>query len=281
MNEQNRKSKGPPSGIIQPPAYPWDGRQLFGELRRRLSDKQGVPISFQRLGQLIGKTKPTAYHWFDRYNHPHVRALFCCMERLSLAERYAYVEGHCRVFPTLKHPWLAHAPSKTGKLMELLRQQRGLTVIVGRPESSSFLITACGHSCQRSGGHQRIVGVDLHRPYNFVPVESCTYIDGTAAPEHVRRLVLTVWPRIMTSTAALVILNGIWSAIPALREDILRAAGRSNVVVTMEETPDLVELGRQVLTPLHVVTLSASKRIKGGIRLDCRQEKRWKKAEKR
>lgn len=267
---------------IKSPGYPWTGPELFSELRTKLSEEHQQPMYFDRLGRLIGRSKSTAYHWFDRYKHPHVIALFCCLERLRPAERQAFLEAHCRVFPSLEDPSLVHAPTKAGKLWDLLRKDRGLTIITGGNDSSrTFVLTAMGHSYSRQrSGNCRMGGLDLHRPRHFVPLETCTYIDGTADFDRVRRAVQKIWPRIITKSATLLLLNGVWP-IGELRQDILRRTARTHVVLTSSEMPEIPLLRRSVFSPLHVVTLAESKSVRGTIRVNCRHVRTWKSPENR
>jgi hypothetical protein len=50
------------------------------------------------------------------------------LERLPPAERQSFIEAHCRAYPTLDGPRLAHAPGNAGQLLELLDQKAGLTI---------------------------------------------------------------------------------------------------------------------------------------------------------
>jgi hypothetical protein len=148
------------------------------------------------------------------------------LERLSPAQRHAYVDSHCRVFPSLEHPFLAHAPTQTGKLGLLLHQERGLTLVTGGTEfTRAFLFTALGHSYRRTGGRrQAAAGIDLHPSASLVPVESLIYMDGTTGVHFIRQVALKVWPRILTSSARVLLFHGLWSAVPELRRDIIRCA---------------------------------------------------------
>jgi len=271
VNEQARKRNGSDE-TIRPPAYPWTARQLFGELRGALSQALGEPMKFRRLGEIMGKPKSTAYHWFERHGHPEVLGFFCCLERLNFPDRHDFIDRHCRIFPTLDHAWLAHAPTRVHKLHGLLQKPRGLTIVTGGTEfSRSFLVRALGHSNRNSSAKgNRLTGLDLIRPTRFVPLESCSYIDGCARLDKVRAAVMKVWPKILTHSATLVVLNGVW-AIPELREDILKLAARAHVLLATAEPPDLAILHRMAVAPVHFVSLSESKSIEGAIRVDCRQ----------
>jgi hypothetical protein len=204
-----------------------------------------------------------------------VVAFLRCLERLSPAQRHSYVDAHCRVFPSLGHPFLAQAPTHTSKLGKLLHQERGITLLTGGTESTrAFLVTALGHSYRRAGGRlQAAAGIDLHPSAGLVPVESLIYLDGTADLHLIRRLALKVWPRILTSSAGLLIFHGLWSSVPELRADIARCTRYKHVLLAEGGKPDLTDFENRVSTPVYVLTLSAASRFPGAIRVACRRLK--------
>lgn len=265
------------AGLIRPPAYPFDARVLFRELRFRLSAEHGESIGYERLGQLIGKPKSTAYHWFDLFDHPHVLAFMCLIERLSPEQRQVFIESHCRALPSLEHPSIGHAPGKVGMLSELLLQTRGLTLIVGGADTMrTFLVTALAHTYRRIRMKAKDpLGIDLHRPFDFVPAESLTYCapgDALGAKELTERLL----PRLLTSKERLLIFNGVWSTLPEVRHDLLRCCGRNHVVLVEAGFPNLRALQSTVSAPLTLVTVSAAKRIAGGMLINCRHLRKRK-----
>jgi hypothetical protein len=261
------------SDIVQPPAYPFSGRALFHDLRVRLSQELREPLGFDRLAQIIGQPKSTTHHWFAVSDDPHVIALMCLLERLSPAQRQLFIESHVRAFPSLEHASLAHAPAKIGKLFELLRQERGLTIITGATDSTrTYLVTALGHAYRSVGtGSQNALGIDFHRPINFVPVESLNYVDYSLNPRRTNRAVLKLWPRIQTASGRLVILNGVWTALPEIRDEILRCANHNHVILADGGVPNLNWVRSKIETPINVVTVSTSKRVSGGILINCRK----------
>lgn len=134
-------------GLIKPPAYPFTAQNLYADLHARLEAESGEKISFERLGQIIGRSKSTAHHWFGVSSQQLVIAWLCLLERLSGRARLDFLEAHCRIFPTLEHRRFVHAPSKTGKMLELVRQKTGLTFVSGGSDAGrTFVVTAMGHS---------------------------------------------------------------------------------------------------------------------------------------
>jgi hypothetical protein len=276
MKPQPRQIKTLERGLIKPPAYPWTARQLFGTLRAKLSEEERTnSMSFDRLAELVGISKSTTHHWFEVSPQTQVVAFLCWLERLSPSQRHAYIDAHCRLFPSLGHPCLAHAPAQVGRLGDLLRQERGLTLLTGGTESTrAFLVASLGHAYRRAGGkRQPAAGIDLHPPAGLVPVESLIYLDGTADLHLIRRLALKVWPRILTSSAGLLIFHGLWSSVPELRADIARCTQYKHVPLAEGGKPDLTDFENRVSTPVHVLTLSAASRFPGAIRVACRRLK--------
>jgi hypothetical protein len=176
----------------------------------------------------------------------------------------------------LDDPRLAHAPGKTGKLLELLNQKAGLTIITGGTDfSRTFVFTALAHAAGRADGKLlATAGIDLHRSNLFVPVESLIYIDGDLAPDHVRRLTHRIWPRVLTSGATRLFFNRVWSCVPEVRDDLLRCAGFKHVVIAEEGALDVGDLKTKVPTPIHVLTLSTAQSVPEGILVNCRRVQR-------
>lgn len=273
MGKQTRQKKTLRPGIIRTPGYPFTARELFGDLFTRLAKESGEVPTFQRLGELVGRSKSTAHHWFGISEQPQVVALLCLLERLSEAQRQNFIESHCRVMPSFEHTAFAHEPANTGQLLELLRQPSGLTVVCGgTDEMRRFLVSAAGHAYRRAyGPKQRVTGIDVDRPNKMVPVESVFHVDPFQSPSELKACLLNIWPRVQTASATLVILNGIWQRIPELRPEILRCANHKHVVLAESGVPDLHAVRSRVSTPLHVVSVSAAQHISGGILVNCRR----------
>lgn len=267
MSDQNRGFRHTNDGITKPPAYPFTGRDLFGELRHKLAEELGLRMTIERLAALMGTPMSTTHHWFETCPHPHVRGFMCLLERLSSARRRDFIEQHCRIFPTFSHPELRLSKAKLVYLLRLLQKHAGLTLINGTVLARTFLLTSFGHSLPAMDpAHRSAVGMDLHIPNDFVPVETLTYVDGSHNLEHAWAIANKVWPRILISKAPLVLLNSVWSSFPAFREDILRLAESKHVVMADMEMPDPADL-RRIGAEVHVITVSESKHRFGKIRV--------------
>jgi hypothetical protein len=276
MNKQTRKTELLYDGFIAAPGCPFTAGALFGDLRSRLAKEHRHPMSYERLARIMGQSTSTTHHWFGLFHHPHVLGFLSLLERLSPAQRHSFISAHCRDYATFDDPRLAHAPGRTGKLIELLKLKAGLTIVTGGTDSSrTFVFTALGHAATRAGGRLLSgAGIDLHLPTRFVPVESLVYIDEALGPNHARQLIQRIWPRVLTSAAPQLFFNGVWSAVPEVRDDLLRCAMFKHVIIAEQGMPDVRYLKAKVFTPIHVLTLSASKLVPEGILVACRRVKR-------
>lgn len=192
----------------------------------------------------------------------------CLLERLPIHQRHAFIEAHCRAFPTLEHSWLSHDPAGVSELQAILRNKSGLTIVTGAEDNSlAFVVTALGHSYSAGRGVRAATGIDLSRPYDLVPLESLIYIDPAIGSTKVRELARKLWPRIATSTAQMVILNKVWSAVPELHCSVLRLTDFKHVVIGENQLPDLNTFGSRVSTRIHEVSTSKVTHCLGCIHL--------------
>jgi hypothetical protein len=260
------------TGLIALPAYPWASHELFANLRAMLvKEERSDSMTFDRLAQIAGKPKSTVHHWLEISPPSAVIAFLCWLERLPPAQRHLFVDSHCRPLPRLEH--MINSRCTIRKLRELVHLGRGLTIISGGTESTRAALAAalCYDYRRASAKHQSVAGIDLHRPTDFVPAESLLYIDGAIGPDHVQRLVLRVWPKLLTSPATVLILHGIWSAVSEVRDAILRCTRKRHVVLAEAGPLDPTELKDKISSPLHVLTLSDTKRGPGAIRIRWRR----------
>jgi len=273
MNDKTKNLTVSAPILLRLPAFRWTTRSLWSEIRAKLDEKHKRSLTFAELGAIMGCPKTTAYRRFEELDHPTLVSLFACLEHLSPPVREQLLTSRCRVFADLEHPWISHSPARVGKLLELLNKDRGLTIISGGSElARDFVFNALGTSYHRLHANSRkIAALDLHRPDDVVPLEFCTYVEG-AGLENVRKLVLPLWPRIVTTSARMVMLNGVWP-IHDLRQDIFHLAARTHVVLATAGTPEVRRIVREVATPIHLITVSESKLVEQGIRLNLRRLK--------
>jgi hypothetical protein len=201
MNEKTHSLPVKKNGLIKLPAYPFSGRELFHSLRRRIEGQVPVKLTVRRLSKLLGISSSTVQYWLRACPHQQLIGFMSLLERLSPLERHAFVDQHSRILPTFTHPWLADNPESLPHVLELLRKPAGLTMISRGIESSRrFVLSAFGHAYPTIDGPRgEVIGIDLNRPRDFVPVESLYYFDGTLGLDHVRASVNKIWPRLLTS----------------------------------------------------------------------------------
>lgn len=258
-----------------PPAHPLTGREMLAKLRTALARERGYRMTYQRLGKILGKATSTAGFWFGIFDSPHVLAWVCLLERLSDEERQRFLRSVCRPLPSVLHPRLAHATATVAHLLETLQNPCGLTLVRGSAGLRSYFISALGHTFpQLHPRHHMAVGLDVFPPDCFVPVESLTYLRAPLAPDALRAAITAAWPKIQRASAALVLLNGVWSAAPSLREAILAEARSRHVILADEVLPDFHQLQQRGLQPLQLLTLSQGP---NGARIQVLRES-WKPA---
>lgn len=272
MNEQSHRFRK--TCCIKPSALPFTGRQLFGQLRHKLREVHRREMTFHELAWMMGTPVSTTHHWFEVKPPRPVLSFMSLLEYLSPTQRMEFIESHCRTLPTLEHSKLRISPVKRAYLYQLRAKELGMTIISGSLDSSrTFLLTAVGHSlplnCIKSGN---LLGLDLHRPDAFVPIQSVCYIDGTQNVAAVRAAAAKIWPRILTSKSPAVLLNGVWSELPELRSDILRLTERKHVILADHMMPTRAE-AKGICPEIHFVTISQCKNDPERIRILCRKKR--------
>ncbi len=256
--------------VLVAPAFPFSGPEIFQDLKRRLAVACSQPISYERLARCMGVSVSTAFTWCEFFRHPHVVGFLALLERLCPTERVQFLNRYLRTIPTFEHSNLACSPATIAKLQGIIRKKVGATFIVGPPEARNILFQAIGHHYCRIEKHQLPAGIDLHVPAGWVPVESLLYLDETTAFKILRQDVLANLPRVLNRRSKLLLFNGVLSAVPEARTDMLKCARRKHVIVAEEFMPELKEVRRQLSGPIHVLTLLPSKCHFGQFRVHFR-----------
>jgi hypothetical protein len=270
MKEHGDRSDNSSSQFILAPGYPFSGQELLADLRFRIAAEEGHQLGFAELGRLMGQSKSTVHFWFSSYRHPHLIAFMSLLERLSPAQRQAFIEAHCRVLPLLSDGSFV---GEIAKLRDLLAKSAGLTVISGYSDKARMSVsTAFGNSWRRlhrkEGGP---VGIDIHRPKDFVPSENMRCIDETLDQTQIRELVLSAWPKLATSRTQLLLANGLWSSVPGIRNDLLLLARYKHVVLVEQTIPDFTASREDFPEFTHIVSLSRA--FGTAIRITCGRAK--------
>ncbi len=261
--------------VIQPPAFPLAGNKLLERAGAAVGASRGYPLRNVELARLMGRSESTTSFWLGVYPHPHLVAYFCLLEQLSPTERHRVVDDACRDLPTLDHPRLRHNPITVTALKTLLSQPSGLTLITGgTAHQRTFLLTAFGHSFRRADRlHRGPVGIDLHQPDWFVPVESLTYISATKhPPAELVHTVGAVWSTLRSSASPLVLLNDVWAAAPRLHNELLTLAVTRHVISADQDVLSGRDLALDRVQPIHVLAVSAARETPSLLAVDVQ---RW------
>lgn len=245
------------SEIIHLPAFPMAGNKLFSNIGAAVGASRGY-VKNAALARIMGSSESTASYWFGDSNQPHLVALFSLLEHLTPEVRHRIVDKHCRELPRLDHPWLKHDLDLVGALTNLLDQDNGLTFIVGGdPRQRTFLLTAMGHTfCRVDRQNRSPVGLDLHAPSWFVPVETLCYLRNSHSPAKTLEAIRQIWPSLRASKIPLLLLNDIWSTAPELQKDILALATHRHVIVAVEEVSSMSQSAFNAAQPVHLLRVS-------------------------
>ena len=229
----------------------------------------GSEQTFRRLGKLTGQPPSTTQNWFQTFDHPHLIFFLCLLEQLPERKRLELIDEYCRELPLLSHPRLAHDPLAVSALERLLHESKGFTFINGGTDfHRTFVLSALGHAFERlNGGGAFVAGMDVHEPAKFVPVQGLVYFGGALTDAGLQTFIHETWPAIRSSQAKLLLLNGIWSAVPNLRRQILEQAGRRHVISADVNAPEAIEFRRSVNERVGIVTVSHAKEDSSWIRV--------------
>ena len=166
-----------------------------------------------------------------------LEAVLRLFERIPHDSRVCLLDGLLRVYPTLDAPALAHDPLAVDRLRRLSQRDCGLTLIQGKDFSRSFLSGALGHTACRLGSSIRpIAGFDVHSEAAIVPVPGVTYLDYPQTIGDLRERVRAHWPP--NGGRRVLLLNGIFSALPELQNQIFAASEKRHVILADETTFD-------------------------------------------
>lgn len=203
----------------------------------------------------MGKSKSTAHFWCSGHRQLNLIGFMTLVERLPHDTKLAFLKQYCRVLPTLADIKFVgdHA-----QVEALLRLEAGIVLISGASEQArSFALTAFGHAWQqRFGIATGLMGIDLHRPLELVPVVGAYYVDEKLHANRVHEIVKSVWPRILTSDAPLRLFGNLWSRVPQIREELLLLARNKTVFLADRIQPTLALLKRKIPSSITMLELS-------------------------
>jgi hypothetical protein len=230
-------------------------------IKSELEALQGRPIFYEELAHYAGQAVSSVFDKLQKSNQPQIEALFGWIERLPESTRNQLINEACRCYPTLESPRLRYDSVQLSHLKTLLRQTSGFTIIQGGSDGlRTFVVTALGHSWRIHNPERLVVwGIDVHEPDWFVPVEGVVSLHNLLDPTSIRECVHRHWPTLTATAGQLVILNGIWSGVQGLEEQIVELGARSHVLVADDSRFKLESLARRAQAPTHILSISEEK----------------------
>jgi hypothetical protein len=265
MKKKNSSNTGKVTSVYHPERV----RSLMRAIKENLEASQGRPILYEELAQYAGQAISSVFDKLQKTHQPQVEALVGWLERLPEATRTQLMNSHCRSYPTLEHPRVAHDPAQVSRLKTLLTQGSGFTIIKGGNDSlRTFVVSALCHSKSILQAERRVAwGLDIHQPDWFVPVEGVIYLNNLLDPLRLTECVNRHWSIQFTAGVQIVILNGVWSATQRLEQQIAELGARCHLIVADEQIIKIEDQWRRTKAPIHVLTLSEEKesRIRVGI----------------
>lgn len=117
----------------------------------------------------------------------------------------------------------------------------------------TFVITAMANSV---GSDFRACGLDIHRPDTFVPISGVSYLREHLGSSQLRAVVRKLWPKFLAAKSQLLVLSGIWSAVPGFRTKIAAVALDRNVIVADDFGPEAARLRQWPKVQSTLVTVS-------------------------
>jgi hypothetical protein len=220
---------------------------------------EGRKVDLTTFARYLNLAKTTFFSWFNRGTQlSQIESLLHLLERLPQSSRDQLLTGLLREFPSLESPRLAHAPIDVSRLRSLLREPRGLTLILGDSDAHrTFVLTALAHEATRIGSSLRSVsGIDAHGSDALVPVPGVHYLQNRDQPAQVLAAVRSTWPKIQQSPV--LFFNRIWSRLPAKEQAaILALATKRNVIIADEaQVEQLCQKVRRLDVPVGTIVVT-------------------------
>jgi len=271
MNEELKKKRTNLDypGLVRPPFYPVAAKEILNRLRSSLEQQNNAKVTFEQIARMTGLGTSTVHYWWSESVHDDLIALLCVIEQLTPNRRQQILTTYCRVLPTLDHPRLAHDLRNITLLVDLLRRKTGFTLITGGTDSArAFVFGTLAHAFPAiHRTQQAVAGIDLHASSALVPIATLVYARQPRDPLQLQDGVRQIWPEISQSAARALFLNGVWSVMPEVRNDLLRWSRRKHIILAENE-----DIPAQTLRPTnrHAVRILrvSTGREHGAIRLE-------------
>lgn len=230
--------------------------KLFKATEVCLSDLHGEKLTYEQLGEITGQSASTMFDWATGAGLRQVESMLRLLERLPRSRRIGLIERFCRQFPTIYHRFLSWQERQTANCEALLRIGKAITLVQGDEGGRDFLINALGNSASRIDPPRPTVsGIDARAAERFVPVDGVKYMGATMSLARLREQCRLAWPAIRKTDAQLILLNGIWIALPELHEEILTLAKRRHVVVADSVTFSNAQFPKTFESPAHLLSV--------------------------
>lgn len=252
------KTQKPQKTISAEPTafHPKRVMSLLRDVRLELEQFHRRRISYDELGRYAGQAATTVFEKLQKEEHPQVEALLGWLERLPEHARNMLVTKACRAFPNFENERLSHDPVQIGALRLLLTQPAGLTFVTSENAGiRTFIMTALGHAASMLGPESRpVLGIDLHTPDWFVPVDGITYICSPPPLTPPNDTIEKVWGKLRKAENSLVFINGIvFSQPPSFVEQIFHLASGCNIFVADREQTIVERFGSRISRPAHYI----------------------------
>lgn len=268
MNKRNPLANVPltiQQFVTLAPAYPWTGPGLIRRLKEAVDMAEcgpGLKLPQSEFGSLIGAATTTLHDWTEGDLPYQMQALLCGLERLPENEWIRFLRGFFRECPRLEHPALSHDQKATNSLKELLSRTGRLIIIRGTsPHERSFLLHALANSSRRFGPMRRICGLDVTDPAKYSPVPGVFHLRSGLDPGQVRRVVLEMWPLVLSEACEVLVLNGALSAAPEIMQEVKKLS-KERLVILADEFP-----GGLPTAKTAVIDVTRDKRTPGLLRV--------------
>jgi hypothetical protein len=226
-----KASKLPRKETLRPPP----SRRILGllnSIRAGLAAVEGRPLAYEDLAQITGRPINTIADWFAGGSTHQLSALVCMLERLPPDIRHRIIDESCRVYPTIRHPRIAHDFHAIEALSSIIEKVAGLSIIQGQPEHvRTFVATALAHGCGRTSECNVVSGVDVHGITGFVPVLGVVYLETSTAVRVCRDAIERAWRNIREIGSRYILLNGVVSLVPELVPELLNMCKAVHVII--------------------------------------------------
>lgn len=205
---------------------------LLRRLHSLLQDRNGRSPTYLELEEWTGVAEGTLRDWFANIGRPKAEFLLQLLERVPHDARNRLVNSVCRVWPTLEDPRFAFDQTVRSRLNTIIGQSGALVLIDGGTDEGRTLlsIALANAYLTQTERPRRVRGVDVHEPDWFVPVAGVAYLHNQFHTGALDEAVTQLWPSFSTGKC-LVLLNEIWSRLPAFRAKIVELARKHPVVV--------------------------------------------------